>query len=117
MSICKVCDIFPQFFPILEIDEEFSQIGMRTIDGVAKDFAGSIFEKFDENRCVAALGEGDGFGIREENIVALGNEIFAYENVKDVECNLTEQISDNLVDERSSFIIRGECSAVLRKCN
>ena len=90
---------------------------MRTIDRVTEDFAGTIFKEFNENRCIAAFGEGDSFGIRKEDIVALSEKIFTYQNVENVECDFAEEVRNNLIDKGGPFIIGRECSAVLWKCN
>ena len=90
---------------------------MRAFNSITENLPRAILEQLDKNRSIATLRKGNRFRIRKKHIVAISDQIFPNQDVKDEKVDLIEQIGHNLVDEGSSVVGWGQRLTIFWKWN
>lgn len=114
-GLWKIGDIFPQLLTILKVNKELSKIRMWTGGRVTQQFSRSIVHQLHIHRCITTLCERYCFRVREENVVTLCQKVLSYKDVKDIKCDLIEQVSHNLKNQRCTVVIWWKSPNVLWK--
>lgn len=112
----------PQLSTVLEVDQEFGNIGMGTLQSIAFDLSGAVGLQLDVDRSIAAFRERNRLricnrvtGTREEDVEAAGDRVLSNEDVEDVEGDFVEEVVHYLENERSPIVAGRQGLDVLRK--